>query len=185
VIYIEMNILLFASYVLAKGMRQLAGFFKLEYRYQIKTRIAQTLVLVSLVAPFVLNAFPEGRLPYIQFQVHNPLSESATRLRSMGSKTHPTRSKSEAKLEMDASADSFFHLAFEKLRAVRDAIELRWLVFIGFAGFLFVLVRLGLNVRNLLTVLKESICVRKIGNVAILVSETIAVPFSTRILGNP
>lgn len=130
-------------------------------------RVAQLLVITAIVSPILFVALPRTTIPDVKINVRAPLADS------LSSKKTQTKA---AVLQVSQNAkENEFN---QPLPASKVSLALGLFVALGF-GILMAFARLTQNLLRLKSILKNSILIRGLGKVRILVSDEIKIPFST------
>jgi beta-lactamase regulating signal transducer with metallopeptidase domain len=164
---LAINLLLVLSYVLFQLGR--IGFEKARWNtsYLTLNRVAQWLVGAAVISPVLFLAVPRASIPDVKFEVRAPIADTLSLKQTKMKRAAPPLQVSQA-------------IAQVKESEVLPLIDLESGILIALvASLLVAFTRLFKNLLQLQTVLKNSILVRSIGRVRILVSDEIRIPFST------
>ncbi len=167
--YFAINLLLALSYILFLAGRRVCGLMRWSISYLHLNRVAQLLVVTAVVSPILFVALPRTTIPDVKISVRAPLADS---LSSKKTKTKP------AVFEVSRSVkESEYN---RPMPTSKVSVELGFFVALGF-GILLAFARLAQNLLRLKTILKNSVLIRGLGKIRILVSDEIKIPFSTLI----
>lgn len=166
-LYVAINGLLILAYALFRFARKSFEGMKGRVSYLGLNRIAQLLVITSIVSPLLFALLPQETIPNIKFEVRTPLADSIS--------TTASPKKKELNLNPQVKDIDKNHTV---AHSRKNDFE-NYLLTIFAIGFLFSLGKLLVNLHRLRRLLENSILIRKIGNVRVLVSDSIRIPFST------
>ncbi len=170
-IYFESNLLLLASFLLFKLTLSTVR----QSGYQLFVRIAQLLILISILSPVALHFMPDQSLPAIHFKIlDNEHEVSPAKRAELYREKHRAYIKSEnAKIAAAQNPNLQDRiLIFAKERGVY------WILFAFIFGFVIFSYRLYKNISEIKELIRNAILIRKIGKVVVSVSDSAAVPFS-------
>jgi beta-lactamase regulating signal transducer with metallopeptidase domain len=178
--YLEANILLVFSFMFFRYLRRSSRSDNPWCNYGLLTRFAQFLVLLALFLPALFNSIPAERLPRVSVQIRNPLSEISSESKNVFF-SKDVRPKSVVAKSVGQNFSKSVVATITQQFELWGATGLLIFLCCGFAVAIF---RLGRAVRKLHRVIRDAVVVRQIGRVIILVSDDIAVPFSTLAFGS-
>ncbi|MBL7670296.1 MAG: hypothetical protein JNM39_07400 [Bdellovibrionaceae bacterium] len=134
--------------------------------------MAQALVVAAFVSPILFAALPQETIPDVKIHIREPLADSISS-KAISRKVHAQRA-SEVTRKDEA-------LNFEGTSSF-DIKTYSLIVLI--LGLIIVFTRLIKNLLGLKGILRDSILIRNIGKIRILVSGEIKIPFSTLVGGS-
>lgn len=169
--YLAINVLLIFTYLFLKAARFFTASAKIPIAYMTLNRVAQLLVLTSLLSPLALSFLPRDQVPNFKIEIRSQLSDTISpdlqNFKSQTSRRMPaTQAANMRPSESNQEVDLMFF--------IKVVMSL---------GFLFLLLRTVFQVWRLKSLLRSAVLIRQIGTIRILVSESTAIPFSTLIGG--
>jgi beta-lactamase regulating signal transducer with metallopeptidase domain len=173
----SIHLLLGFSFFLFLGIQKLLGpFMQSRQGWSRWVRIAQCLVLASIVAPLVFHSLPTPRVPSLAIQIYSPAPEAAVKVKKI--------SRTKKSLNPNLRALPFFHvdrpLGFRE-RALKSLRSNSGWVLLSMAMLsLFLALKLRRSSQEMRRLLSSAICVRKLGKLRIAVTDTTKIPFSVR-----
>jgi hypothetical protein len=169
--YLGINALLLLTYAFLKVTRILAESVKMPISYLNLNRVAQVLLLNSLLAPVVLSLLPREAMPNFKIQIRAPLAETTSPEISGSKFQHSSLIPDSQRTMLQPKGPN---LEFDVSAVFAIALSL---------GVLIAFVRTGIQLRQLFRLLGKALLVRRIGRIRILVSEDTTIPFSTLVGG--
>jgi hypothetical protein len=178
--YLQINLLLFASYFIFRICRTLVSRTNAAVSYQSLTRAAQALLLASLLVPVLFAMVSEKSLSHLTFVAIRPASESASPGQAQKKNIQIHRA-----LPVTAGVpddDRFTLQAMMKsLSSAMTEFNRPEFLFILLFGFVIMAGRFGKNVAQLRRIISDGIVIRRLGRVIVIVSDSVSAPFSTLI----
>ncbi|MBY0415885.1 MAG: hypothetical protein K2Q18_17060, partial [Bdellovibrionales bacterium] len=166
--FLQINLLLVISYLLFFGVQKIERLFKFNSSHNLFLRCAQFLVILSLSAPVLMKFVPVKKLPTYQshFPVVSEYDESklivATNKFNSFVKSAPTAVKIDQK---------------------SMSIDYKMILIVLYAiGFIYFFVKLAINYLKLKKLLDNATVFKQTKKLKIVVSDTVTVPFSVKML---
>jgi beta-lactamase regulating signal transducer with metallopeptidase domain len=178
-IYLCIQALLVVSYLVFRGFRRFVSLCRVRVSYRYWIGIAQALIALAIVSPVVLHLIPSQNLPTPSWSVFRPVAEEIESVRSR--RTLRVRHEKPTAPIQESVAHSGFSSASWTTWVSTSLPRLAW-GFLSFAalGFLIFFTRLIRNLISLRAVLRRGTFIRRLGKINVVVSDQIAIPFSTR-----
>lgn len=174
--YLQINLLLIASYLIYRACRAGMSALQVRTRYLALTRATQVLLVASLVIPIIFSLLPERSLPRIHFEAVRPLPETSVRKDRL---RHDRVKAMVPKVEevVEREGVTVQHLLALLKAGVTGATHPAILVLL-LLGCFAMMIRLAVNHLRLRQLIADGIVIRQLGRVVIVVSDSLAVPFS-------
>jgi hypothetical protein len=169
--YLAINALLILSYAFLKVARIVAESARIPISYLNLNRVAQVLLLTSLLSPAVLSLLPRESVPNFKIEIRTPLADTLSPERPED-KLHRTSQGADIQRTLLQPAEQ------------KQEIDVNLVIVIAISlGFFYAVIKTGVQLLQLFGLLRKAVLVRRIGKIRILVSENITIPFSTLIGG--
>ncbi|MGZ3782723.1 MAG: penicillin-binding transpeptidase domain-containing protein [Pseudobdellovibrionaceae bacterium] len=168
--YAAINVLLVVTYLFLKSTRYFAESAKIPISYLNLNRVAQILLISSVLAPITLSLLPSESVPNFKIEARAPLPD--------------TLSSERIKKKIQHFSVNSYSRETAQLKTETKDVNLSIIVSIVLSIVICAAVtRSILHLLKLLTLLRKAIPIRQIGKVQVLVSEEITIPFSTLVNG--
>lgn len=173
-LYLQMNLILLASYFLFAMAAKIASLFKLVLPHRPLIGWAQIAITASILFPIALHLVSDQHLKTVDLRFMHPAREElelrgAHTIRTMKSKPAETLASSSI-AETPALMETFENVLIENWAQIL-------FIFLS-GGFIFCVARFGRNFLRLRSQLLESNVIREVGRVKISICDNVLVPFS-------
>lgn len=176
--YLQINLLIATAFILFKVCRWIVINLNLKPSYLALTRSAQILMTSSILIPIVLVLLPEQTLPRLKYVAHPPAAESSAKLSRK--KDNGQRHWRQAVEQNSLSASPLsLQSALNSVSGTLAELNRPEMVLLLILGMLAMVVRFYLNVSYITKILYDGVVIRQWGRAIVLVSDSVAVPFST------
>ena len=177
--YLCSSAMLVVSYLLFWTLRRAVGFSHFNLRHRQWVKLAQALVLLSILVPIGFHSIPARRLPTIDWMRIRPLADGVM------APTHKRASRAKPKAELIQPLRENVPQVSGMTRLLDEASRARalLLMILLLVGWTLALSRLFWTTRRLKSLFWSSVPIRSLGKVRVVVSDAVKIPFSVRIAG--
>ncbi len=176
--YLQINLLLFASYFIFRICRILVSKMNASVSYLSLTRAAQVLMMASLLVPVMFALVPEKSMARLIFNAVRPPSESTTLGIAQKKNSQIHRAIPIATNHADGGIFTL-RTVMKSLTVALSTLNRPEFLAILLLGIFMMVTRLGRNLFQLHKIISEGVVIKRLGRVVVLVSDSVSAPFST------